>query len=69
MIKKLLIYLTMADAADILLLHLSALVAQLVEHVLGKDEVTGSIPVASSMGESDGKRKLRSTDGERYHNA
>jgi hypothetical protein len=25
-----------------------ACVAQLVEHVLGKDEVTGSIPVASS---------------------
>jgi len=27
----------------------SADVAQLVEHVLGKDEVTGSIPVVSSM--------------------
>jgi hypothetical protein len=26
-------------------------VAQLVEHVLGKDEVTGSIPVVSSLGE------------------
>ena len=27
----------------------SACIAQLVEHVLGKDEVTGSIPVAGSM--------------------
>jgi hypothetical protein len=27
-------------------------VAQLVEHVLGKDEVTGSIPVVSSIYES-----------------
>jgi hypothetical protein len=27
----------------------SAHVAQLVEHVLGKDEVTGSIPVMGSM--------------------
>ena len=26
-----------------------ALVAQLVEHVLGKDEVTGSIPVEGSI--------------------
>ena len=26
-----------------------ALVAQLVEHVLGKDEVTGSIPVEGSV--------------------
>ena len=42
---------TIADAADILLLHLSALVAQLVEHVLGKDEVTSSILVeGSSLG-------------------
>ena len=30
----------------------SAWVAQLVERVLGKDEVTGSIPVASSEGEA-----------------
>ena len=28
--------------------EVTACVAQLVEHVLGKDEVTGSIPVASS---------------------
>ena len=28
---------------------LSADVAQLVEHILGKDEVTGSIPVVSSI--------------------
>jgi hypothetical protein len=31
-------------------------VAQLVEHVLGKDEVTGSIPV---MGSSRARRKIR----------
>jgi hypothetical protein len=30
-------------------LDASACIAQLVEHVLGKDEVTGSIPVAGSM--------------------
>ena len=30
----------------------SAHVAQLVEHVLGKDEVTGSIPVVSSSSAS-----------------
>jgi hypothetical protein len=29
-----------------------ALVAQLVEHVLGKDEVTGSIPVEGSTGDN-----------------
>ena len=29
-------------------LYRSADVAQLVEHILGKDEVTGSIPVVSS---------------------
>jgi hypothetical protein len=29
-------------------LYKSADVAQLVEHILGKDEVTGSIPVVSS---------------------
>lgn len=28
----------------------SAQIAQLVEHILGKDEVTGSIPVVSSIG-------------------
>ena len=37
--------LTIAGALYILLLHLNALVAQLVEHVLGKDEVTSSILV------------------------
>jgi hypothetical protein len=32
-----------------------ARVAQLVEHILGKDEVTGSIPVASlKVGRADG---------------
>jgi hypothetical protein len=31
----------------------SAHVAQLVEHVLGKDEVTGSIPVMGSMSRDD----------------
>jgi hypothetical protein len=31
--------------------ELRAHVAQLVEHVLGKDEVTGSIPVVGSMRE------------------
>ena len=34
--------------------HKYALVAQLVEHVLGKDEVTGSIPVEGS---SNGNNK------------
>ena len=33
-------------------------VAQSVEHVLGKDEVTGSIPV---MGSSRARRKIRNT--------
>jgi hypothetical protein len=33
----------------------SAHVAQLVEHVLGKDEVTGSIPVMGSMRVTDNK--------------
>jgi hypothetical protein len=30
-------------------------VAQLVEHILGKDEVTGSIPVVSSKEKSENK--------------
>ncbi len=30
-----------------------ALVAQLAEHILGKDEVTGSIPVKGSMNLAD----------------
>ena len=30
-------------------MHYRAHVAQLVEHVLGKDEVTGSIPVVGSI--------------------
>ena len=33
--------------------ELSADVAQLVEHILGKDEVTGSIPVISSNAEHE----------------
>jgi hypothetical protein len=33
---------------------LTADVAQLVEHVLGKDEVTGSIPVVSSIARRSG---------------
>jgi hypothetical protein len=33
-------------------------VAQSVEHVLGKDEVTGSIPV---MGSSRARRRIRNT--------
>ena len=37
--------LTIPRVLYILLLHLNALVAQLVEHVLGKDEVTSSILV------------------------
>ena len=32
--------------------ELDAHVAQLVEHVLGKDEVSGSIPLMGSMGKS-----------------
>src|SRR5687767_12591219 len=36
-----------------------ARVAQLVEHTLGKGEVTGSIPVASSEGSGSGSEKLR----------
>ena len=40
-------------AADLLLINLitevSAHVAQSAEHILGKDEVTGSIPVMGSM--------------------
>ena len=34
-------------------------VAQLVEHVLGKDEVTGSIPVMGSSLSSRQERQLR----------
>ena len=39
----------------------SADVAQLVEHVLGKDEVTGSIPVVGSISDfqADGERKRK----------
>ena len=40
---------------------MSACVAQLVEHFLGKEEVTGSIPVASS------KEKIKSDDYSREH--
>ena len=36
-------------------------VAQLVEHVLGKDEVTGSIPVMGSSVSSAGRKKLEKT--------
>ena len=36
----------------------NAHVAQLVEHVLGKDEVTGSIPVMGSMSLRTGGRQL-----------
>ena len=37
---------------------LNAHVAQLVEHVLGKDEVTGSIPVVSSMNRKEEDRRV-----------
>ena len=39
-------------------------VAQLVEHVLGKDEVTGSIPV---MGSSRAQRKFATTNQTTKH--
>ncbi len=34
--------------------YISAHVAQLVEHVLGKDEVSGSIPLVGSIGGAGG---------------
>ena len=37
-----------ADAGEVQLLVQVAHIAQSVEHILGKDEVTGSIPVVSS---------------------
>ena len=36
------------SSLEVFVLKKNADVAQLVEHVLGKDEVTGSIPVISS---------------------
>jgi hypothetical protein len=44
-----------------------ACVAQLVEHVLGKDEVTGSIPVASSREFDIREMNDRRSDRERYY--
>ena len=44
-----------------------ACVAQLVEHVLGKDEVTGSIPVASSRESDIRDMNDRRSDCERYY--
>ena len=41
-----------------------ARVAQLVEHILGKDEVTGSIPVASLKA---GGRAVRRSGGQKEH--
>ena len=42
----------------------SAHVAQLAEHVLGKDEVTGSIPVIGSSSRNRGdERRTASGDG------
>lgn len=43
----------------------SAAVAQLVEHVLGKDEVTGSSPVSSSIRSHRRAGRGRSSAGER----
>ncbi len=46
-------------------LQKNADVAQLVEHILGKDEVTGSIPVVSSRKEK--KKNITRLQNERYY--
>ncbi len=42
-------------------------VAQLVEHVLGKDEVSGSIPLMGSMGAETNKDKGRTYRRRKEH--
>ena len=37
----------------VIIIHAVAHVAQSVEHILGKDEVTGSIPVMGSMKDNE----------------
>jgi hypothetical protein len=48
-------------------LALSAHVAQLAEHVLGKDEVTGSIPVMGSVSLRPARKiKIKEVKRKRY---